>query len=237
MPHLLALDYSYNYVTSVESVMPSLITLQSLKALWLAGNPCSLQRCYHARVADECKAIETVDGLRVRQDETERLQSQTKNFDDLMECLFKEDREKAAAKAEAEKNAKKGPQKDDKKKDDKNKKEDKPTPATTKPQLMTMGSIDLAHDQLSKFEQNPDVKYPFKLLLSIRTLEKAETVFFEELADDPNLKKEDFQACFWLEFAFSRRVSPRWEAHRDEGPASLDERGDQRRRRAAPPRL
>lgn len=115
MPNLLALDYSFNYVTTLTSIMPSLIQLQSLKALWLAGNPCSLQRSYRSLVADDCKTVETVDGVRVKQDETEKLQGQTKDFDDLMNALYKEDREKAAAKAEAEKNTKKGPAKDDKK--------------------------------------------------------------------------------------------------------------------------
>lgn len=161
------------------------------------------------QVAEDLKSLKLVDGIKVRQDENELLQAQTKNFDDLMNTLFKEDREKAAAKAEADKNAKKGPAKDDKKKDDKkkddkkvdDKKQEKPGNAA---KLVTMGSLELVNDQMGKFELTPDVTNPFKIRVSIRTLEKAETVFFEELADDPNLKKEDYQTSYWVEFDLSR---------------------------------
>jgi hypothetical protein len=217
MPQLLALDYSYNYVKSVASIVPSLIQLYHIKSLWLAGNPCSLQRRYRAVVSEDCKSLEIVDGVRVRKEEGAVVESQVKDFDQLMNVLFKEDREKAAAKAEAEKNQKKGPPgKDDKKGD---KKGEKPTTVAmgTKlqlekekdkkeplPILHTMGSMEFDTNVQSQFEMDPSITDPFKILLSVRTLEKVETVFFEELADDPQAKKEDYQACFWIEFDLSK---------------------------------
>lgn len=211
MPSLLALDFSFNYATTVTSILPSLIALQSLKTLWLAGNPCSLQRGYRTLIAEDCRSVDIVDGMRVRKDETEELSSQTKNFNDLMNNLFKEDREKAAAKAEAEKNTKKGPVKDDKtKKDDKLKKDEKPAATRAQldkkdpPKLQTMGSMELGANQLSYFEMSPEITNPFKVYMSIRTLEKINTVYFDDLADDPSFKREDVQACFWIEFDLSK---------------------------------
>lgn len=215
MPNLLALDFSYNYIKTVASIVPSLIQLQSLKSLWLAGNPCSLQRRYRAVVSEDCKSLEIVDGVRVRKEQGAVAESHVRDFDDLMNVLFKEDREKAAAKAEAEKNQKKGPAgKDDKKAD---KKADKPSTMVMgaklqqdkdkkelEPKLQTMGSMEqLPNDLQLHFEPDPNIIDPFKLLVSIRTLEKAETVFLDDLAEDPQAKKEDYQACFWIEFDLS----------------------------------
>lgn len=164
-------------------------------------------------VAEDCRSVEFVDGDRVRPDDNAIPESAVGKFDDLLAVLFKEDREKAA-KVEAEKNVKKVPGKDDKKKDEK-KKDDRQSPVAQKrdmdkklqPDLKTMGSVEFENDHfkiMEKFEVNENITNPFKIQLSVRTLEKAETIYFDELADDPNFKKDDFQACFWIEFDLSR---------------------------------
>lgn len=207
MPNLIALDCSFNLIVSTSSVIDSLISLSSLKSLWLDGNPCSLQRRYRWIIADDLHSLDYIDGVRVSKNEDDDKENKINDITSVMDLLFKEDREKAA-KLEAEKNVKKGPAaKDPKAKvvEDKTKKDDKTkkAPEPEKPKLQTLGSMEIHMNPLSKFPIDPDVKVPYRIMLSVKVLEKINAVFFEDVAEDPAAKKEDFMSCFWLELVLS----------------------------------
>lgn len=203
MPSLVALDLSFNYLTAVSAVVDCLQSLTSLKALWLAGNPCSLERRYRWKIADDIHSLDHIDNVRVSKNEDEDKIDRINDINDLMSMLYKEDRE-LAAKQESEKNTKKGPAtKDSKAKatDDKAKKG-----TETPKQLKTMGSIEIVNDQLANFKSNPDIRSPFRIYFTVKVLEKIDCVIFEDLAEDPSKKKEDYMSSYWFEFEFSKIV-------------------------------
>lgn len=185
----------------------------SIKVLWIAGNPVTLRRKYIELIKLELGSLKMLDGVNVGKEEKEDTSKGMNNINTLKDLLFAEERERAA-KAEAEAaNKKGGAKKDDKKPaiDPKKAAADAKTPGKVKGVESSASELKMVHqnsmefDPLHKkelFEIPEGVKHAYKIRISVKTLEKADSVYFEDLTDEPDMKRENLMASFWIEYDF-----------------------------------
>ena len=70
--------------------------------------------------------------------------------------------------------------------------------------LLHQNTVEMIPEDMEIFQTGDDMQNPLKVKITIRTLEKVETVYFEELSDDPSFSKEQTQTSFWIEAEISR---------------------------------
>jgi hypothetical protein len=183
------------------------------------GNPVSLIRQYSEVIKAEIQTLKFIDGVSIVKEEEEQAKKIPQNINQVMDILWADTREKLRLEAE-EKNKKPGPPG---KKEEKAKPVPVVKPAEQKKTDMgkvgkagTLGdienpagsqkSIDMMEND--EFVFPSDVKIPFKVKLSIQTLNNLPGVFFEELAEENEqgyVKKDTVMSCYWLEYNFSKQ--------------------------------
>lgn len=174
----------------------------------IIGNPMCLRRNYSTVITSQLLGLVNLDGVPIIKEEEKSKERDVNDINDLMAILYAEDRLKQQA-LEAEKNKKGGVKDTGKdKKPPETKKEPakppaKPVVSKLEPQpSMEFDPLNVAHFETAGF------KHPFKMVFSIKTLERVDGIFFDDVEGQD---REKTMSCYWFEFSFSRLLVNRWQ--------------------------
>ncbi len=212
-PNLLSFDISFNFFCGLDETVSGLIELKRLKMLMVTGNPMCLRRNYSTVITSQLLGLNSLDGTPIIKEEEKSKDREVNDINDLMGMLYAEDRLKQQA-LEAEKNKKGGakdPAKDKKLPEAKKeaaKQPVKPIQSKLEPQpSMEFDPMNVAH-----FETT-GLSHPFKMIFSVKTLEKVDGVFFDDIEGQ---ERDKTMSCYWFDFSFSRPLIIRRQAPFDQ---------------------
>lgn len=190
----------------------------------IVGNPMCLRRNYPTVITSQLLGLVNLDGAAIIKQEEKSKARDVNDINDLLSMLYAEDRLKKQA-LEAEKN-KKGGAKDagkDKKPPEAKKEPAKQPPKPVQSKLEPQPSMEFDPMNVAHFE-TAGFKHPFKMTFSVKTLERVEGVFFDDLEGQ---EREKTMSSYWFEYSFSRLSVTRRKAPLDSRDAGLVQRSDE----------
>ena len=203
------MDISYNFFCDLDETVNGLIELKRLKVLMVVGNPMCLRRNYPTVITSQLLGLINLDGYEIIKEEEKSKERVVNDINDLMAILYAEDRLKQQA-LEAEKN-KKGGAKD-------TGKEKKPAEPKKEPAKQPVKSVQSKLEPQPSLEFDPmnvalfettGFKHPFKMVFSVKTLEKVDGIFFDDIEGQ---EREKIMSYYWFDFSFSSISFRRWQA-------------------------